>query len=433
MKGFLDDLGYDYIIDSNDKNYFIIKNYCKHGNLKIYRRTANNFYNGGYINNNISMCPLCRKELFDNYIPTEKEIKDFQIIFADFYKTNNNSFNSNWLMFYYPKELKILTVYKEKYFSKYPDLPQRELAYLFTYNLHDKPTCLHENCNNPVYFHANWFKYNTFCGIHMKGYNASGKESELNDFISTLGINYKRNVQNIIGKEFDFYFPDKHIAIEFNGTWFHCDYFKPKTYHQEKYLLAKEKNIQLITVWEDDWNLKTDIIKDLIKSKLGIFDKKIGARETVIKEVPREEVLLFIDSNHLQSNCIYRTALGLYHKDELVFIMTFGKSRFKENYDEILRISSKSGYCIIGGANKILQYYIKNYCKNKEKIISYCNCDISNGDIYNKLGMDYTNTTLNWWWYKNGIRINRLNSLKEDENLEYRCYGSGTMKFELPL
>lgn len=61
-----------------------------------------------------NLCTKCNQEAFDTYIPTEKEIEDFRAIFPEFYKKHHYALNRSWWMLYYPKYLKILTVYFER-------------------------------------------------------------------------------------------------------------------------------------------------------------------------------------------------------------------------------------------------------------------------------------------------------------------------------
>ena len=93
------------------------------------------------------------------------------------------------------------------------------------------------------------------------GYSVSKEEKELVSFIHSIYdkqiIENDRSILN--GKELDIYLPDKKIAIEFNGLYWHNELHKDKNYHIDKYNQCLKKGIQLIQIWEDDWNNKNEI------------------------------------------------------------------------------------------------------------------------------------------------------------------------------
>ena len=127
--------------------------------------------------------------------------------------------------------------------------------------------------------------------------------------------------------ELDVYIPEKKIAIEYNGLYWHSEKFKTKTYHYDKWLACKNQGVQLIQIWEDDWYYKKDIVKSIILTKINKFEDKIFARKCVIKIVNYNEKFIFLNNNHLQGNSSSSINIGLYYNNELVSLMTFGKRR----------------------------------------------------------------------------------------------------------
>ena len=201
--------------------------------------------------------------------------------------------------------------------------------------------------------------------------------------------------------EIDIYSPSLKLGFEFNGNYWHSDLFKQNNYHQQKTLVAKQENINLIHIFEYEWLNKQNIIKSLIKSKIGIFDKKIGASKCKIKELNYKEYADFCNENHLQGECGAKIKLGLFYKDELVQIMSFGVPRFTDKYEwEIIRECSKLGYIIIGGKEKLWSYFLRKY--NPKNCISYCDFSKFTGNSYLKLG--FKKERLNkpgFVWYNN--------------------------------
>jgi hypothetical protein len=279
-------------------------------------------------------------------------------------------------------------------------------------------------------------------------------EKELVSFIREYTDNISLNNNDILsGKEIDIYLPDLNLAIEFNGTYYHSDLFKKdKNYHLNKTKECNSKGINLIHIWDSDWIYKKDIIKSILKNKINNTDNRIYARNCVIKEVPRKESVLFLDKNHLQSSSISKYNIGLYYNEELVSLMTFSKLRknLKQNniegHFELLRFCNKLNTNVVGGASKLFKYFINKY--QPIKIISYANRDWSNGNLYEKLGMNpLSPTTPGYNWYKSKIKYNRFTFRKdilvkqgEDENLTeyeimlskgfYKVWNTGNLKFE---
>ena len=52
------------------------------------------------------------------------------------------------------------------------------------------------------------------------------------------------------GKEADILIPDKHIAIEANGCYWHSEIFVDKLYHQDKKKLIEATGDSLISIYE---------------------------------------------------------------------------------------------------------------------------------------------------------------------------------------
>jgi len=230
----------------------------------------------------------------------------------------------------------------------------------------------------------------------MNGYSL--KEKEVYDYIKSI---YQKEIiendRNLIKNELDIVIPEFKFAIEFNGIFWHSlnavtyDNFKKynkKNSHCEKTEECFKKGYKLFHIFENEWDTKKDIWKSKIALELGIIEKRIFARKCEIKEVDNEEKNKFLEENHLQGTCSSSVNIGLYYQNELVSIMTFGKTRFSKKYQyELIRFCSLKNHKIIGGASRLLKYFERNY--NPKSIISYANRRWSNGELYNALNFEY--------------------------------------------
>lgn len=144
-------------------------------------------------------------------------------------------------------------------------------------------------CNN-----CNLVFENNYLGLSCNFCNKKPRsmvEKELFDFIKSIyNGEIQRNVRKILDNEFelDFYFPDKKLAIEFNGNYYHSEIEggKTKSYHINKLNICNDKHIQLIQITEDEWINKQEIVKNRLKHVLELnTTNKIYARKCEIKEV----------------------------------------------------------------------------------------------------------------------------------------------------
>jgi hypothetical protein len=260
-------------------------------------------------------------------------------------------------------------------------------------------------------------------------------EKELRDYCCVIDKSFlKESTWDFLnGQEIDIYSPKMKLGIEFNGNYWHSELFKERNYHQEKSLLAQEKGIQLIHIWEWEWNQRNNILQSLIKSKLGIFNKIVYARKCQIKEISTQEYNNFCENFHLQGICGAKVKLGLFYKDELVQIMSFGCPRFTNNFKwEILRECSRLGYCVVGGKQRLWSYFVKNY--NPENCISYCDFSKFRGDSYLKLGFkkERLNKPGFVWWENNTNNVywrNPFENQKMKEKGYYKIWDCGQLVF----
>jgi hypothetical protein len=284
--------------------------------------------------------------------------------------------------------------------------------------------------------------------------NISSHEIELKKFIESLGVICESKNKKIIPPlELDIFIPSHNLAIEFNGLYWHSEEFLPSSYHLNKTELCEAKGIQLIHIFEDEWLYKKEIIKSRIKNLLKLTDKKIYARKTVIREVSSKDAKDFLNINHLQGSVNSKYKIGLYYDNQLISLMTFGslrKNLNQKNEDdvyEMLRFCNKLNISVIGGADKLLQYFIKTH--NPKEIISYADRRWSQGNLYKKLGFNFIhNSKPNYFYVLKGKRENRFNYRKDvlvkegyDKNKSehqimldrgiYRVYDCGSMRYLL--
>ena len=322
--------------------------------------------------------------------------------------------------------------------------------------------CYCEKCKNIYFVDTHLFNYrkkvyktNVCIYCNKIGKQYSDLEKNLFNFIKE---NYNgeiiiNNRKIIKPYELDIYLPELNLAFEFNGLYWHNELNKPNNYHKIKSDMCNDKGIQLIHIYEDDWNYKQDIIKSMILNKLGKTPNKIFGRKTEVKEIfDNKSVKDFLEKNHLQGFVGSKIKIGLFFENELISLMTFGKLRKSmnsksknENDYEMLRFCNKLNINVIGGASKLFKYFIKNYEFNE--ITSYADRSHSNGNLYKQLGFKLIHITSPNYYYiidnskhyrfnfrkniliKQGFDPNKSEHEIMSERKIFRIYNSGNYKF----
>lgn len=212
-----------------------------------------------------------------------------------------------------------------------------------------------------------------------------------------IKFKYEGKIYGDNKRKVDLYHDELKLAIEINPTITHTTQPSlfhgkkiPVKYHQERAVLAEENGWHLIQVF--DWDDPEDIIK-LIKSLTNINQKVIYAKKCIVKEVDMKDIETFIQKNHRQgAKAKGNIAYGLFYNNELVQVVTFSKERFKkntkENSYELIRMCSKEGTKVVGGASKLFKAFVNSNYKPM-KIKTFADYSKGQGKIYEKMGMKY--------------------------------------------
>jgi len=417
-----------------------------------YRRYLRSISNGGYYSCSVMCAQQKTKNTFlekygeDHHFKTFETKSKIKKTWKEKYGEEHFSHSKTYL----DKKNEIIkkrknTVYKQ--FIKDDDLISIDDNKIVKYCInHDGEY----EIDKRLYHNRKRTNINTCTVCYPYNENVSIKEIELYDYITTH-TNYEVLRNHRIGvKEIDVYIPKLKLGFEFNGLYWHNEIHRENDYHKNKTDHFIDNDIQLIHVWEDDWDNKNEIVRSRILNLLGISNK-IYARKCSVRELGSKEYKNFLEKNHIQGSVNTSIKLGLYYKNELVSIMGFGSLRrslgykSKEGYYELLRFCNKLNTSVVGGASKLFKYFIEKY-KPKE-VISYADRSWSKGDLYEKLGFNLIKKTKpNYYYIINKVRFNRYNFRKDklvkegfDPNKTekdimisrgvYRIYDSGSLLY----
>lgn len=214
--------------------------------------------------------------------------------------------------------------------------------------------------------------------------------------------------------ELDMYIPSKKLAIEYCGLYWHRETdSKDKNYHYNKMKMCRDNGVQLITIFEDEWIYKRELVERLIRHKLGFAERGPGARKLNISMIQSSVADTFLDNHHLQGRKPgNKTAVGAFDGEELVAVMVFSIDR-NNQYMELSRFATDDK-TYAGLASRMLKFYARQ--NDNPVIVSFADLRWSQGKLYKELGFiiekeispDYTYVYKNKRSHKSNFRKDRI-------------------------
>lgn len=294
------------------------------------------------------------------------------------------------------------------------------------------------NCANDFTFSRQIFRLSTkggqdICPIcHPRAVGRSNLEQELLDFIKSCynGVIIANDRTILEGKEIDILIPDLKLGFEFTGLYWHAEKQNPENKHLLwKMQYAFKNGITLITIFEDEWLNKKEIVKSRIAGLLGKHLRSIHARDCIVREISVDERNIFLLVNHLQGKDTSSLGLGLYNGEELAALATFKKTNISKGGDgtmwELSRFCSKLNTRVAGGASKLISAFQK-FNEDGLDLLSYADRRWSSGKLYETLGFSFAGTSPPSYWYmadykkrhhRSGFMKHKLIDTPEDKML----------------
>ena len=202
----------------------------------------------------------------------------FEKRFADFEKENDctrvsklyKKYGQGWKKI--KDDLDVITV------GQYSFLKNFEIEKIIEYNLESRDALARSNIEDEVLS----FIYDIFSG------------------------EIQPNTRSIISpQELDIYIPEKKVAIEVDGIYWHStNVGKDKNYHLNKTIECEKREIRLIHITEWEWLNKQDICKSILASSLGVHKRKIDAIKCEIEEVGIDQAAEFLEENNINKEVL---------------------------------------------------------------------------------------------------------------------------------
>lgn len=245
----------------------------------------------------------------------------------------------------------------------------------------------------------NHFREHGLTQQNVKISKVSKAESSVCQLLDALGVSYVQSVTNVLSKrrELDIYIPELNLAIEYCGLFWHSDRnnYSPSK-HQEKFLECQQLGIKLITLFEDEWLFKREIVESRIRSLVG-KNVRLFARKCTVGVAETEVATVCLNQWHIQGAKSSSRNVSLYSEGDVVAILTYGKPRYGSEDIEIIRYATKPGITVVGGFSKLLKAMQTKV--GIGSIVSYSDNRWGSGGVYRMAGMEYDGITQPSYYY----------------------------------
>lgn len=221
----------------------------------------------------------------------------------------------------------------------------------------------------------------------------------------------------------DFYAPNEKLAVEYCGLYWHNELSptpRGRDYHIGKHRAAGAEDIQLVTIFEDEWTRRREQAEHRLKAVFGKNEHVVGGRECLMSVVPEGTLRTFIGQNHLQGLGTHPLiGWGLRYKDELLGVLTLNKHH-RQHQDAVVlgRLCFKMNTTVVGGAQKLIET-AKQWLRvnNVKSIISWSDNRWSSGGVYLAMGFVLDGDLLQDYSYVNyksprGVRLSKQTQAK---------------------
>lgn len=246
-----------------------------------------------------------------------------------------------------------------------------------------------DNCNTQFESFANNNGRIPRCPTCYPEHISAGQVDVINYIVSILGkdpilINDRTillNSDKRKSKELDILIKTHSLAIEYCGLRWHTETFgnKSESYHYLKWKRCEEANIQLLTIYSDEWYNHTKLIQSMIAVKLGISNK-IDSELTNIHSISTETAKSFFEYNHINGHVDHTINFALMLNNVPILCMSFIKSTVYE----LVRIATIRNTEVVNGEYKLFSYFVREF--NLDFVISSCDLRFDSGKNLEKLG-----------------------------------------------
>ena len=194
-------------------------------------------------------------------------------------------------------------------------------------------------------------------------------------------------------KELDVYLPEKKLAVEYCGMYWHSHWTQEAERaehlaHAQKHVACQALGVRLLTVFESEWNERGPAIRRLLRNAAGTSRGKLMARKCTLAKVDTADARLFYERYHPQGGMGHGDHYGLYWGTKLVACMRFTYGVNDRGAGAASRVWTLARYAtrvtVAGAASRLFKAFLDD--KQPAEVKSFSDNRYFAGGMYQQLG-----------------------------------------------
>lgn len=240
-------------------------------------------------------------------------------------------------------------------------------------------------------------------------------KGEILQFLTEHGAEAVTDEASLVtGQVIDVFVPSKKLAIEYVGLYNHsllCG-IRNKD-HQVRLDACTKAGLKFLSIYEDEWRDRNDLVRSMITHRLGINVRRFDARKLTLRPLSKPEAETFFEANHLEGNARSTVVFGLLTGDEVVAAMALRRPFHNGNAArmEVARSVVKLGCNVRGWIGRLTKACGDWALKaGKEGLMTYVDARVGFGEGYRQGGWRVykESTGVRFWWTDFNDRYNRF-------------------------
>jgi hypothetical protein len=225
------------------------------------------------------------------------------------------------------------------------------------------------------------------------GNTKSKEELRIAQYLAMFTPVLPRDRTVIKPKELDIYLPEKALAVEYSGMYWHshhnaADEKADKKKHFDKYQACAAQGIRLLTIYETEWAEREPAIRRLLRNAVGKGRGKLMARKCALGKVSLQDAKAFYEKYHPQGGAGTGDNYGLFWKGKLVACMRFTYGINDRGHGAKTRTWTLSRYAtrvtVAGAASRLFKAFLADH--KPPEVKSFSDNRYFSGAMYEQLG-----------------------------------------------